>query len=69
MDSLSKLLSLASGVKWGTVSIAIVTLFQLVFMAVMARLLEPVDFGLVAIVNVALRFYSYFSHGRGLHLH
>lgn len=27
----------------------------------MARLLDPVDFGLVAIAGVALRFYSYFS--------
>lgn len=30
-------------------------------MAVMARLLDPADFGLVAIANVALRFYSYFA--------
>ena len=58
---MSKLASLASGVRWGTVSIATVTLFQLVFMAVMARLLDPADFGLVAIANVALRFFSYFS--------
>jgi O-antigen/teichoic acid export membrane protein len=58
---LSKLASLASGVGWGTVSIAAVTLFQLLFMAIMARLLNPADFGLVAIANVALRFYSYFS--------
>ena len=58
---MSKLASLASGVAWGTVSIAIITIFQLVFMAVMARLLDPADFGLVAIANVALRFYSYFS--------
>lgn len=58
---MSKLASLASGVRWGTVSIGTVTLFQLVFMAVMARLLDPADFGLVAIANVALRFYSYFS--------
>lgn len=37
------------------------TVFQLIFMAVMARLLEPADFGLVAIANVSLRFFSYFS--------
>lgn len=30
-------------------------------MAVMARLLDPVDFGLVAIANVSLRFFSYFA--------
>lgn len=58
---MSKLASLASGIGWGTVSIVTVTVFQLVFMAVMARLLDPADFGLVAIANVALRFYSYFS--------
>ena len=46
---------------WGTVSIATVTVFQLVFMGIMARLLDPADFGLVAIANVALRFYSYFA--------
>lgn len=46
---------------WGTVSIVTVTVFQLVFMAIMARLLNPADFGLVAIANVALRFYSYFA--------
>lgn len=52
---------MVSGVGWGTVSIVTVTLFQLVFMGVMARLLEPADFGLVAIAHVALRFYSYFA--------
>jgi len=30
-------------------------------MAVMARLLEPTHFGLVAIANVSLRFFSYFA--------
>jgi len=58
MSALSKI---ASGVGWGTVSIVVITLFQLFFMAVMARLLEPADFGLIAIANVSLRFYSYFS--------
>jgi len=58
---LSKLSKLATGVRWGTVSLVVITSFQLVFMAVMARLLDPADFGLVAIANVALRFYSYFS--------
>ena len=58
---MTKLTSLASGVGWGTLSIVAVTMFQLVFMAVMARLLEPADFGLVAIANVSLRFFSYFA--------
>lgn len=58
---MSKLNKLASGVGWGTVSVVTVTLFQLVFMAVMARLLDPAHFGLVAIANVSLRFFSYFA--------
>jgi lipopolysaccharide exporter len=58
---MSKLKKLASGVGWGTFSTIAVTGFQLVFMAVMARLLEPADFGLVAIANVSLRFFSYFA--------
>lgn len=58
---MSVLTKIASGVSWGSLSIVIVTLFQLFFMAVMARLLDPADFGLIAIANVSLRFYSYFS--------
>ncbi len=58
---MSKLNKLASGVGWGTVSVVTITLFQLVFMAVMARLLDPAHFGLVAIANVSLRFFSYFA--------
>lgn len=57
----SKLSNLASGVSWGTVSVVTVTVFQLMFMGIMARLLEPADFGLVAIANISLRFFSYFS--------
>lgn len=51
----------ASGVGWGTVSLVTVSLFQLVFMAVMARLLDPATFGLVAVANVSLRFFYYFA--------
>ena len=40
---------------------AVITIFQLVFMSVMARLLNPADFGLVAIANVSLRFFTYFA--------
>ncbi len=58
---MSVLKKVASGVGWGSLSIIIITLFQLFFMGVMARLLDPVDFGLIAIANVSLRFYSYFS--------
>lgn len=58
---MSTLNKLASGIGWGTVSVVTVTLFQLVFMAVMARLLNPAHFGLVAVANVSLRFFSYFA--------
>jgi len=58
---MSALTKTASGVSWGTLSIVVITLFQLFFMAVMARLLDPADFGLIAVANVNLRFYSYFS--------
>ena len=58
---MSKLNKLAFGVGWGTVSVSTVTALQLVFMAVMARLLDPAHFGLVAIANVSLRFFSYFA--------
>lgn len=49
------------GIGWGGLSTAVNVLFQLVFMAVMARLLDPVHFGLIAIANVMLRFLTYFA--------
>ena len=58
---MTKLKKLVSGVGWGTTSVVTVTVLQLVFMAVMARLLDPAHFGLVAIANVSLRFFSYFA--------
>jgi len=58
---MSKIKTLANGVSWGAFSTIAVTGFQLVFMAVMARLLDPANFGLVAIANVSLRFFSYFA--------
>jgi O-antigen/teichoic acid export membrane protein len=58
---MSKIQKLASGISWGAFSTIAVTGFQLVFMAVMARLLDPASFGLVAIANVCLRFFSYFA--------
>jgi O-antigen/teichoic acid export membrane protein len=58
---MSKIKKLISGVSWGALSTIAVAGFQLVLMAVMARLLDPVSFGIVAIANVCLRFFSYFS--------
>lgn len=57
-SSLSKTLH---GIGWGGLSTVVNVLFQLVFMAVMARLLDPVHFGLIAIANVMLRFLTYFA--------
>lgn len=58
---MSKIRTLAYGVGWGTLSTITVTCLQLMFMAVMARLLEPADFGLVAMANISLRFFSFFA--------
>lgn len=58
---MSQLKKLFHGIGWGAISTGTVVALQLVFMAIMARLLSPADFGLVAIANVCLRFLSYFS--------
>lgn len=49
------------GIGWGGLSTGANVSFQLIFMAVMARLLDPSHFGLIAIANVMLRFLSYFA--------
>lgn len=49
------------GVKWSTLSTIANMLLQLFFMAIMARLLAPSAFGLVAIAMVTLRFAGYFA--------
>lgn len=49
------------GIGWGGASTIVNVLFQLVFMAVMARLLDPMHFGLLAMANVMLRFLTYFA--------
>lgn len=52
---------LLSGIGWGGSSMVVVAASQVVFLAVLARLLTPADFGLVAMGNICLRFLSYFS--------
>ncbi|MDD5369037.1 MAG: lipopolysaccharide biosynthesis protein [Anaerolineaceae bacterium] len=49
------------GLKWSYVDTAVNAVLQIGYTAVMARLLSPVDFGLVAMANVVLRFGSYFA--------
>ncbi len=57
----SRLQRLGHGVKWGLLSTAATTVLQLALTAIMARLLLPSDYGLVATAGVALRFLSYFA--------
>jgi O-antigen/teichoic acid export membrane protein len=49
-----------SGVKWVTVSTVINNLLQLALISILARLLSPSDFGLMALVNVVIEFSSFF---------
>lgn len=49
------------GMKWSVLSTVVNMIFQILFMAVMARLLEPSAFGLVAIAMVILKVANYFS--------
>ena len=49
------------GIKWSYLSTLTNTVLQIGFTAIMARLLEPTAFGLVAMAGVVLRFGSYFS--------
>lgn len=58
MTNLGKL---RAGVGWGGLSMVIVAGCQIAFLAVLARLLSPADFGLVAMANISLRFLSYFA--------
>lgn len=57
----SSLTKILHGIGWGGLSTGVNVLFQLVFMAIMARLLDPTTFGLIAIANVMLRFLTYFA--------
>ncbi len=50
-----------SGLGWSTFATAVSAACQLVFMAVLARLLDPAAFGLMAMAAIAMRFAGYFS--------
>jgi lipopolysaccharide exporter len=50
-----------AGLGWAGVAALVNLSAQLLVMALLARLLPPADFGLMAIASVALRFASYFS--------
>lgn len=51
-----------NGGKWITISTVISTVFQFVQVAVLARLLEPADFGIVSISNLIITFFTIFSN-------
>ncbi|WP_242928754.1 lipopolysaccharide biosynthesis protein [Pontibacter vulgaris] len=50
-----------SGIQWSTASTITTSLMQIIYTAIMARLLDPAAFGLVALSGVVLRFASYFA--------
>lgn len=50
-----------SGLGWSTFATMVSAACQVVFMAVLARLLDPAAFGLMAMAAIALRFAGYFS--------
>jgi lipopolysaccharide exporter len=49
------------GLKWSYISIITRSILQIGFTAIMARLLDPVAFGLIAMAGVILQFGSYFA--------
>ena len=49
------------GLKWSYTGTIINSILQIGFTAIMARLLEPTDFGLMAMAGVILRFGTYFA--------
>ena len=50
------------GLGWGGSGIIIKVFLQIGFMSVMARLLSPSDFGVMALVGLSLKFFQYFAH-------
>jgi lipopolysaccharide exporter len=53
--------STLDGLKWSYASTVVVGVLQVFLTAVLARLLEPKSFGLIAMAGVVLRFGSYFA--------
>jgi O-antigen/teichoic acid export membrane protein len=49
------------GLKWTYLSVIIIAVTQLIYTGIMARLLDPTIFGLVAMANLVIRFGTYFS--------
>ncbi len=51
-----------NGGKWITISTIISTLFQFIQVAILARVLDPSDFGIVSISNLIIAFFQIFSN-------
>ena len=49
------------GIKWNYFSTLITAILQIGYTAIMARLLAPAAFGLIAMAGLILRFGSYFA--------
>jgi lipopolysaccharide exporter len=56
-----KAAQVVSGLGWSASASALNALAQFAFLAVLARMLSPQDFGLVAMAAIALRFVSFFA--------
>ena len=50
-----------NGLQWSFLSVVVISVIQIGYSALMARLVAPEAFGLVAMANVILRFGTYFS--------
>ena len=50
-----------SGLRWSVIATVVTAVCQFVFMGVLARLLDPAAFGLMAMGIIVLRFASFFS--------
>ncbi len=50
-----------AGLKWSYISVAVNSVFQIGLTAILARLLDPATFGLVAMAGIVLRFGGYFA--------
>jgi lipopolysaccharide exporter len=50
-----------SGVKWNGISMGVVTALQFVTLAILARILNPSDFGILGIIMVVINFAQTFS--------
>ncbi|NQT06482.1 MAG: lipopolysaccharide biosynthesis protein [Candidatus Omnitrophica bacterium] len=51
---------ITQSIKWSYIATIVQSILRIFFIAVLARLLEPATFGLIAIVNAVLELFNYF---------